>query len=87
MPIDQTDQLDGTCYGRLHLGFLDLHGGMGRRFGGLGLAIKDIFTTFHAARSGQNSASGPDAPVAANRLKIAGKSTTPSPRAGKCQVL
>ena len=29
---------------RLHFGFLDLDGGLGRRFGGLGLAVNDIAT-------------------------------------------
>jgi beta-ribofuranosylaminobenzene 5'-phosphate synthase len=29
---------------RLHLGFLDLNGGLGRRFGGIGLAISDLKT-------------------------------------------
>jgi beta-RFAP synthase len=33
-----------TVPARLHLGFLDLHGGLGRRFGGIGLAI-DTFRT------------------------------------------
>ena len=27
--------------GRLHLGFLDLHGGLGRRFGSIGLSIRE----------------------------------------------
>jgi len=30
--------------GRLHLGFIDLHGGMGRTFGSLGLCLDDIIT-------------------------------------------
>jgi beta-ribofuranosylaminobenzene 5'-phosphate synthase len=30
---------------RLHLGFMDLNGGLGRRFGGIGLALKDLGTT------------------------------------------
>ncbi|MEN3380578.1 MAG: beta-ribofuranosylaminobenzene 5-phosphate synthase [Hyphomicrobiales bacterium] len=30
---------------RLHLGFLDLNGGLGRRFGGIGLAISDLVTS------------------------------------------
>jgi beta-RFAP synthase len=36
---------------RLHLGFLDLSGGLGRRFGSIGLAISDLGTriTFHSA--------------------------------------
>jgi beta-ribofuranosylaminobenzene 5'-phosphate synthase len=30
---------------RLHLGFMDLNGGLGRRFGGIGLALKELGTT------------------------------------------
>lgn len=33
---------------RLHLGFLDLEGGLGRRFGGLGLALNGIATKITA---------------------------------------
>ena len=44
---------------RLHLGFLDLNGALGRRFGSLGVAISDVETcitvTKQAARSTQNS--------------------------------
>jgi beta-ribofuranosylaminobenzene 5'-phosphate synthase len=36
---------------RLHLGFLDLHGGLGRRFGGLGLSIDAFATVVHAHRA------------------------------------
>lgn len=34
--------------GRLHLGFLDLHGGLERKFGSLGLAINNISTSLTA---------------------------------------
>ncbi|MFZ3328974.1 MAG: GHMP kinase, partial [Methylocella sp.] len=33
------DSVTVTAAARLHLGFLDMNGGLGRRFGGLGLAI------------------------------------------------
>jgi len=33
-----------TVPARLHLGFLDLDGGLGRRFGGIGIAISDLAT-------------------------------------------
>ena len=39
---------------RLHLGFIDLHGGLGRRFGSIGLAI----TGFDAEVSAQRTTSG-----------------------------
>lgn len=36
---------------RLHLGFMDMHGGLGRRFGSLGLCLSDIFTHLTAKKS------------------------------------
>ena len=46
---------------RLHLGFVDLNGGMGRRFGSLGLTLEDIETRILAKRSKDINASGVDA--------------------------
>jgi beta-RFAP synthase len=54
---------------RLHLGFLDLNGGLGRRFGGIGLAIEDLSgdlngalkTTVTARHALRNQATGADA--------------------------
>lgn len=45
---------------RLHLGFLDLNGGLGRRFGSIGLAIDQPRTELILARSPTSSADGPD---------------------------
>lgn len=45
---------------RLHLGFLDLHGGLGRRFGSIGLTLEGIATRLRA-RSGGAEITGPDA--------------------------
>lgn len=50
-----------TAPARLHLGFLDLHGGLGRRFGSLGLALEQPCTRLHIARASAFTASGPDA--------------------------
>ncbi len=36
---------------RLHLGFMDMHGGLGRQFGSLGLSLSDIFTHITAKKS------------------------------------
>jgi beta-RFAP synthase len=44
---------------RLHLGFLDLHGGLGRRFGSIGLTIDSLATRLRAKRSSEITASGP----------------------------
>src|SRR5262249_58637400 len=45
---------------RLHLGFLDLHGGLGRRFGGIGIALEEPQTTVLVVRSGRLEVIGPD---------------------------
>jgi beta-ribofuranosylaminobenzene 5'-phosphate synthase len=49
-----------TVPARLHLGFLDLNGGLGRRFGGIGLAISDLNTTISVRRARQTEVSGPE---------------------------
>jgi beta-RFAP synthase len=45
--------------GRLHLGFLDLHGGLGRLFGSLGLGLHEIYTELEASRAGELQIVGP----------------------------
>jgi len=45
---------------RLHLGFLDLNGGLGRRYGSIGLALDQPSTEVHVARAETTSASGPE---------------------------
>ena len=44
---------------RLHLGFLDLHGGLGRRFGSIGLTIDGLSTRLRAERASEITARGP----------------------------
>lgn len=44
---------------RLHMGFLDMSGDLGRWFGGLGLTLSEICTELAVARSTHISASGP----------------------------
>lgn len=46
---------------RLHLGFVDLHGGLGRRFGSLGLALSELRTRVVARHSSVPAALGQDA--------------------------
>jgi beta-RFAP synthase len=46
---------------RLHLGFLDLNGGLGRRFGSLGLALDRPQTLLDLSRAATDCASGPQA--------------------------
>ena len=50
---------------RLHMGFLDLHGGVGRRYGSLGLALEGPFTRVRMAPAPSVVAEGPDAARAA----------------------
>lgn len=45
---------------RLHLGFLDLNGGLGRRFGGIGLAIDQLRTRLTVRRAPHIRVSGPE---------------------------
>ena len=46
---------------RLHLGFLDLNGGLGRKFGSIGLAIDGLGTRLTLRRAAQMRVEGPDA--------------------------
>ena len=50
---------------RLHMGFVDLHGGEGRRYGSLGLALEGPFTRVRLSRASGIAAEGPDAARAA----------------------
>lgn len=54
---------------RLHLGFLDLHGGLGRRFGSLGLALAEPRTRLTISRAAVDRVNGPEAERAARFLR------------------
>ncbi len=47
-----------TAPARLHLGFLDISGTLGRRFGSIGLAVDRPATVLNARRATRNAASG-----------------------------
>jgi beta-ribofuranosylaminobenzene 5'-phosphate synthase len=49
-----------TVPARLHLGFLDLNGGLGRRFGGIGVAISNFKTSLVIRCARQTDVSGPE---------------------------
>jgi beta-ribofuranosylaminobenzene 5'-phosphate synthase len=53
---------------RLHLGFLDMNGALGRRFGSIGLAVDRPATRLSVTRAAANSASGAES---ARSLKLA----------------
>lgn len=50
-----------TAPARLHLGFVDLHGGMGRQFGSIGLAIEGLDAVVTAEPAIDTTESGPQA--------------------------
>ncbi|MGC8470487.1 MAG: hypothetical protein ACP5NI_11320, partial [Acetobacteraceae bacterium] len=50
-----------TAPARLHLGFLDLNGGLGRRFGSLGITLEAPTTRLVLTAAAQESVRGPDA--------------------------
>jgi predicted sugar kinase len=49
-----------TCTARLHLGFFDLEGGLGRRFGSIGLSLDQPVTRLVVRRSDVNRVRGPE---------------------------
>ena len=57
-PSSKVIQIEAPA--RLHLGFLDLHGGLDRRFGGIGVGLKEINTRLRCSQSAEFSAKGPD---------------------------
>lgn len=50
-----------TVSARLHLGFIDMHGGLGRRFGSIGLALDDPSTEISATAQDAFEAAGESA--------------------------
>ena len=60
--MNQTVEIESPA--RLHLGFIDLHGGLGRRFGGLGVALAELGVALSCRRAPEFSAAGPDAEAA-----------------------
>ena len=64
-------QVEVFAPARLHLGFLDLHGGLGRRFGSLGLTINDVGTRLRIEKARAPLASGPSAMRALRYLEHA----------------
>lgn len=57
----KTDVVSVAAPARLHLGFLDLHGGLGRRFGSIGMAISDPATRIVLrAANGETTVEGPE---------------------------
>ena len=60
-PVTAGFSVEVDAPARLHLGFLDLHGGLGRRFGSIGLTIDTLATRLHAEKCNSITAIGPGA--------------------------
>ncbi len=61
MQEQSSDIVKVSAPGRLHLGFLDLHGGLDRLFGSLGVGLADISTDIEARHAEKLLVSGPGA--------------------------
>lgn len=59
--LPQPEELRITAPGRLHLGFMDLSGSLGRRFGSLGITLDHPSTVIRMRRAARLTAQGPDA--------------------------
>jgi beta-RFAP synthase len=57
---DRTESITVTIPARLHLGFLDLNGSLGRRFGSIGLSITGLRTKVTFRRAPKNHVAGPE---------------------------
>jgi beta-ribofuranosylaminobenzene 5'-phosphate synthase len=64
------DSVTVAAAARLHLGFLDMNGGLGRRFGGLGLAIDRPATRLTIRRAAAPAVEGLEAERAASHLAL-----------------
>lgn len=65
--VERVERVRVRAPARLHLGFLDLSGALGRRFGSLGLAIDELATELELVR-GRDPIEGPEAIRAAGHL-------------------
>jgi beta-RFAP synthase len=59
-----------VCTARLHLGFFDLDGGLGRRFGSIGLSLSGPLTSLTARRAATTRITGPEHDRAARYLAL-----------------
>ncbi|MFY9654980.1 MAG: GHMP kinase, partial [Methylocystis sp.] len=82
MPADRSvNEVRVAASARLHLGFLDLHGGLGRKFGGLGLAIDGPKTRLTLTRAEEVSIEGPQADRAGSLFETARAAFAPGAKA------
>jgi beta-ribofuranosylaminobenzene 5'-phosphate synthase len=58
--VSQASRVTVTAPARLHLGFFDLNGGTGRRFGSMGLAVSELKTSLTVRKAKVTNVSGPE---------------------------
>ena len=68
--VRQPERVIVNVPARLHLGFLDLNGGLGRRFGSIGLALSDLKTSITIRRAKAVAITGPEADRVRQHLEI-----------------
>jgi beta-RFAP synthase len=73
-------QVSVAATARLHLGFLDLNGGLGRKFGGLGLSLDGPATRLTLSAAAENRVEGPESARALQILEKAQASLAPGSR-------
>lgn len=61
MSISSTQQVLVEAPGRLHMGFIDLGGSLGRKFGSIGVGVNEIVTRLTLTHSDELEVTGPDA--------------------------
>jgi beta-ribofuranosylaminobenzene 5'-phosphate synthase len=64
--ITENKTVEVVAPARLHLGFLDMHGGFGRKFGSLGLSITEVETSLIAEYADDIDITGPSSERAGN---------------------
>lgn len=70
MPTVTASRIEVACTARLHLGFLDLNGGLGRQFGSVGLALDAPATRLSLRVAQETSVTGQERERAAQFLAI-----------------
>jgi beta-RFAP synthase len=57
--MSQSGKISVTAHARLHMGFIDLSGALGRHFGSIGLGLNEIYTRLSIEPAARRELSGP----------------------------
>jgi len=68
--ISENKTIEVIAPARLHLGFLDMNGSVGRKFGSTGLSLSDIATHLSVTEASEVTATGPSAQYAEEYAKL-----------------